>query len=104
MWHQRSRNCWLKLGDRNTSFFHTKGSNRNQRNMISKIMDSNGAWQDEERRIGSIFVEYFEKLFTLLQLVVSNEMLDALHTKVTDRMNSMLIQDFQAHEVEKALK
>ena len=64
MWHQRSRNCWLKSGDRNTSFFHTKASNRNQRNMISKIMDSNGAWQDEERRIGSIFVEYFEKLFT----------------------------------------
>ena len=104
MWHQRSRNCWLKSGDRNTSFFHTKASNRNQRNMISKIMDSNGAWQEEEVKIGSIFVEYFEKLFMSSQQVVSNEMLDALHTKVTDRMNSMLIQDFNAHEVEKALK
>ncbi|KAL4627161.1 hypothetical protein ACB092_05G147900 [Castanea dentata] len=87
MWHQRSRNNWLKSGDRNTSFFHTKASNRNQRNMISKIMDPNGAWQDDEVRIG----------------MVSNEMLDALKAKVTDRMNSMLIQDFQAHEVEKAL-
>ena len=64
MWHQRSRNCWLKSGDSNTSFFHTKASNRNQRNTISKITDSNGVWQDEDVRIGSVFVEYFEKLFT----------------------------------------
>ena len=28
MWHQRSQNCWLKAGDRYTSFFHTKASKR----------------------------------------------------------------------------
>ncbi|KAK9985942.1 hypothetical protein SO802_030893 [Lithocarpus litseifolius] len=70
MWHQRSRNSWLKSGDRNTSYFHTKASNRNQRNLITKIMDSNGAWQDENEKIGNMFVEYFEKLFTSSQPVV----------------------------------
>ena len=49
-------------------------------------------------------MEYFENLFTSSQPVVSAELLDDLQTKVTDRMNARLLQEFQASEVEKALK
>lgn len=44
MWKQRSRNNYLKEGDRNTSFFHTKASNRKQRNWIQGLEDENGIW------------------------------------------------------------
>ena len=40
MWHQRSKNNWLKAGDRNTTFFHTKATNWYQRNTINKILDA----------------------------------------------------------------
>lgn len=30
--------------------------------------------------------------------------MEAIHGKVTDRMNSLLLQEFHAHDMEKALK
>ena len=94
MWHQRSRNCWLKAGDRNTTFFHTK-ANRHQRNLISKIRGLNEEWLEDEEMIGSTFVEYFEQLFTSFQPTISDEFLAAVHTKVTDKMNSTLLWEFK---------
>ena len=41
MWKQRSRNNYLKEGDHNTSFFHTKASNRKQQNWIQGLEDKN---------------------------------------------------------------
>ena len=46
MWKQRSRNRYLKEGDRNTSFFHTKASNRKQQNWIQGLEDDNGVWRE----------------------------------------------------------
>ena len=59
MWQQRSRNSWLKARDCNTSFFHTKASNRHQRNLITKIKDSSNVWQEDEEIMGRTIVEYF---------------------------------------------
>ncbi|XP_075654929.1 uncharacterized protein LOC142625112 [Castanea sativa] len=71
MWHQRSRNCWLRSGDRNTSFFHSKASNIHQRNTILRIRDAEETWQEDEEEIGRTFMEYFEQLFTSSQPNVS---------------------------------
>ena len=104
MWYQRSRNCWLRSGERNTSFFHAKASNQHQRNAIHQIRDSKDTWQEDEGEIVRNFLEYFKQLFTSFQLNDSAKLIDAIHTKVIDRMNFRLLQKFHASEVELALK
>ena len=91
MWQQRSRNCWLKSNDRNTSFSHIKASNRYQRNIITRIKDSNYVWQEDEEIMGRTFVEYFTQLFTSSQAGVSTKLIKAIQVKVTDRMNIVLL-------------
>ena len=54
--------------------------------------------------MGHILVEYFQELFTSSCPTVSGELLEAIHPKITNRMNAVLVQDFRAAEVEKALK
>lgn len=104
LWKQQSRNSWLKEGDRNTSFFHTKALNRHQRNSILGVKDNNGSWQEDADVIGKIFVDYYENLFSTSNQTINDEMISAIHVKVSTQMNSVLINDFHAHEVERALK
>ena len=104
MWHQRSRNNWLSVGDKNTTFFHTKASNQWQRNSINRVLDSNNTWQEDEEKIGKTFVNYYEQQFLSSRPIVEEELLEAIHTKVTDRMNASLLRNFNAQEVEKALQ
>ena len=104
MWKQRSRNNYLKEGDRNTSFFHTKALNRKQQNWIQGLEDENGVWQEGMDKIEYVATQYFSTLFTSTQPGDMTELLDAISPTVTDAMNQLLSRDFQASEIVQALK
>ena len=42
LWHQKSRELWLKLGDKNTKFFHFSTIIKRKRNIIDALRDDNG--------------------------------------------------------------
>ena len=55
-WRQRSREIWLKAGDRNTKYFHQRAKQRRGKNTIKGILDSQGNWCEDENGIGDIAV------------------------------------------------
>ncbi|KAL0292490.1 UNVERIFIED_CONTAM: putative mitochondrial protein [Sesamum radiatum] len=97
-WKQRSKDLWLKEGDRNTRFFHAKASHRYHTNSIRRLQCSDGSWTDSVDGIRQCIVDYFDKVFTStrplsddilrgtehLPVVVDNAMVDDLQRPFTE--------------------
>ncbi|KAL0293787.1 UNVERIFIED_CONTAM: hypothetical protein Scaly_2575800 [Sesamum calycinum] len=63
-WKQRSKDLWLKAGDRNSSFFHAKANRRHHINLIQRLKKDDGSWGETKEEVQQIIVEYFENMFT----------------------------------------
>ena len=103
MWKQRSRTQWLQNGDRNMRFFHCQATCRQRRNLIQGINDESGVWQEDEDKVASTIVYYYQSLFTSSHPVALEEVLDGVIRVVNIEMNDHLLQEFTASEVEQAL-
>ncbi|WZY68165.1 hypothetical protein YC2023_000405 [Brassica napus] len=102
-WRQRSRLLWLRLGDRNTGFFHAVSKNRKRANAFSVIEDLNGNVVYKEDDIARAIVQYYDSLFTSVagnRTIIVNE---ALQRKVTDEENEKLISKPSAQEIREAV-
>ncbi|KAL0011121.1 hypothetical protein SO802_006229 [Lithocarpus litseifolius] len=104
MWQQRSRSLFLKCGDRNTSYFHSKASHRFRRNRISGLRDSSNSWCTDDRTIRNIACDYYQSLFTSGQPLDFSVILEAVKPTVTESMNSQILRPFLKEEVEVAIK
>lgn len=63
-WRQRSRADWIKVGDKNTTYFHNKATNRRKKTEIASIVDSLGWRQDTLSGISTAFQSFYSNLFT----------------------------------------
>ena len=62
-WRQKSREVWLREGDRNTGFFHKMANSHRRRNCLSKIK-VDGVWLTEEQEIKRGVVRAFKDQLT----------------------------------------
>ncbi|KAL6213916.1 hypothetical protein ACLB2K_013355 [Fragaria x ananassa] len=105
IWIQRSKSLWLKVGDRNTAFFHRRASNRKQRNTIKGLNNSNGVWVTKPNEIEEIVTSYYNSLFDTegVNENALNSILNTVQSKVTPAMNHDLLTSYQDSEIKTAL-
>ena len=104
MWAQRSKIQWLKDGDKNTRFFHSKATQRRRRNYVKGLFDADGQWTTHPGHVVDTIVGFYQNLFTSSNPNGFEDILEQIPTTVTEDMNKELTENFTAQEVEDAIK
>jgi hypothetical protein len=63
LWYQKSRDKWIKLGDRNTKFFHATIVMKRKRNKIHDLNLPNGLWCTNDGILKDEALKFFKHLF-----------------------------------------
>lgn len=102
VWHQRSRGNWLKMGDKNTHFFHLTIIRRRQRNQVAKLKDGNGIWQTEHTSSAEIIKGHFQNLYSSPPNRIVDDVISLVDPSVPDETNSALTKPVSREEVKMA--
>lgn len=62
-WKQRSRQTWLALEDKNTTYFHASTKARRARNRLTVIENAAGTPVFEEEQIAAVISNYYNYIF-----------------------------------------
>ena len=68
------------------------------------FLDAQGVWQEDEEVMGQIVLDYYTDLLTSSNLIVFDEILEAVQPRVTSSMNQKLTMEFTIDEVYVVLK
>ncbi|KAL0422180.1 UNVERIFIED_CONTAM: hypothetical protein Slati_3240900 [Sesamum latifolium] len=104
-WKQRSKDHWLKEGDRNSRFFHAKANHRNRTNSIRRLWNSDSTWVESVEGVQQCIIEYFQSVFTSSR-PHSDDILrvtEHLPPMVSTEMADDLLRPYTEIEVTKAL-
>jgi len=101
-WDQRAKAHWFKNGDLNTKYFHQKSSQRKRKNTITNIQDHSGTtWQDNTK-LHSIFLDYFQNIFDSSYDYFDNTIYDVVNNMISTQDYNFLNTPFTALEVKEA--
>lgn len=102
-WFARSRANEMKDGDKNTSYFHRKASQRKRKNCIKGLFDKHDVWHEKKEDLHIIVSDYFTELFTTDAPSEFEEAMVGLSSVVTDEMNGVLDMEPSRDEIKMAL-
>jgi len=105
-WKQKSRNKWLKEGDKNTKFFHQTTIHRRHFNKTASLRKDNGDRADNHEEMEGVLLEYFATLLSDPELAREsdiNEVVAHLPKVISPTQNELLMKPVDLGELEEAL-
>ncbi|CAL1406862.1 unnamed protein product [Linum trigynum] len=63
IWFQRSREQWVRFGERNTAYFHQQAIIRRRRNRIASLKNDNGEWVSDPQELAAMVFDFFALLY-----------------------------------------
>ncbi|KAG7583244.1 Endonuclease/exonuclease/phosphatase superfamily [Arabidopsis suecica] len=102
-WRQKSRQKWLRSGNRNSKFFHGAVKGNRARKRIEKLKDVNGIMMKSEAAKGEVATDYFNNLFKSSNPQSFLDWFSGFPSKVTVDMNESLIAKVTAEEIREAV-
>lgn len=75
LWFQKSREKWIALGDRNTTYFHTSTIIRRRHNRIEMLRNNEENWVSDSQELEKLAVEYYQRLYSLQDVPLAVESL-----------------------------
>ncbi|KAA3488219.1 reverse transcriptase [Gossypium australe] len=103
-WEQRARANWLKVGDKNSTFFHKFASSWRKRNTISRLQLEDGGKATEDSKMAEVATLYFQKLFMSNGIGDLSHLLQGIEESISQDTNAALLSDYTEEEVFFALK
>jgi hypothetical protein len=94
---------WLREGDRNTAFFHSKALARRHTNRITELVREDGSVCSDQAGIKGMVQQFYGDLFSSEPVESMDTVLEAIPTKVDDMMNASLCKPYSNEEIKTAL-
>lgn len=102
-WKERSREQWLKAGDKNTKFFHNCVKNKKVKNRIHMLLDDHGCERFSEGSKGEVAVDYFRKMFLSSQPTDLEDIFEDFSPRVSSAINLELVAPISDIEIKHAV-
>ncbi|PNY14401.1 ribonuclease H [Trifolium pratense] len=103
LWYQKSREQWIKFGDKNSSFFHAQTIIRRRRNKIHRLQLPNGTWSTDCATLQDEAQLYFKNFFSSTQPVHNRIFREGSHPIIDDAGITALTCPITKDEVTAAL-
>lgn len=94
---------WLKLGDRNTAFFHKQTTQRRKRNYIYKMQFEDGRETEEVKEMEEITRSYFQKIFSAARQGNYDKIMMGIECCISEKDNYRLKASCTKEEIREAL-
>ncbi|KAA3458179.1 reverse transcriptase [Gossypium australe] len=103
-WEQRARVNWLRLGDKNTSFFHNHATQRRQQNRIRSLQNRTGEETEDMHEMAEIARNYFQELFDVKKRGSCTNLLTGIQQCINEEDNRYLTAQYTVEEIWEALQ